>query len=305
MNNNITFQEILSQYIIDRLPADDTVKHFYFVIKKYQEDMKITYFSDTTKQDLNNWKVNLVNRASRETSNNYLRHLKVLYSFAYDEEIIQDNPFNRFKMVRVFEQQYKSITTEDINIAIQYLLSNKNTLEPGWFWVSVIKTLYYTGMRRKQLIMLKWKHINFDKKTITLHSLGSKNRRSWDIPLHPSIYNDLQHLRGRFLRTYKSAELTNSQVFNVTSFNSKYHGNELKRSQLSGFFRNLSSKVNIKCSTHRFRHRIATDLVNSHPNIKEVQHLLGHSDIKTTLTYVEKNMDNLRSSLDNVPPIGT
>ena len=101
-----------------------------------------------------------------------------------------------------------------------------------------------------------------------------------------------------------SSEIATLQVFNVTVFNSKYHGNEFKRSQISGFFRNLSRKMNIKCSTHRFRHRIATDLVNSHPNIKEVQHLLGHSDIKTTLTYVEKNMDNLRNSLDNIQPIG-
>lgn len=90
----------------------------------------------------------------------------------------------------------------------------------------------------------------------------------------------------------------------MTFLHSKYHYNELKQSQLSGFFRNLSNKVNIKCSSHRFRHRIATDLVNSQPNIKEVQHLLGHSDIKTTLTYVEKNMENLRNSLDKVTPIG-
>ncbi|MCF6252732.1 MAG: tyrosine-type recombinase/integrase [Methylococcaceae bacterium] len=309
MNRKDTFEVVFSQYINDRALATDTIKHMKYVINLYQKENCVFLFSETTKEILNNWKMILLKRASAETCNNYLRHLKALYSFAFDEEIIDQNPFARFRMVKVLETKYKSITIEDINKIITYLKKSENPLSPGWFWIITIKTLFYTGMRRRQLVELKWKDINFDKQLISLNAESSKNKRYWDIPLHSNIYNDLLILRQKHESIVEPrfiTDLDDLQVFNVTLFNHKYHGNKLKRSQLSGFFRNLSDRTKVKCSSHRFRHRIATDLVKSHSSIKdiiEVQELLGHADIKTTLTYIEKNVDKLRNSLEELTPI--
>jgi len=311
MNNNITFENVLSHYIKDRVPAKDTLKHIRFVIKIYKKDNNVSYFSDTTKEIVNTWKMTLIERASRQTCNNYLRHLKLLYSFAYDEDIIDENPFLKIKMVKVFQTKYKSITIEDVNQIILYLKSNNNTLLPGWFWIVLIKTLFYTGMRRKQLVELQWKDIDFSTKQITLRAHSSKNKRTWKIPLHSEIIEDLKFIRERFYTLYtpiNTSEIESMQIFNITLFNHKYQGNRLKRSQLSGFFRNLSEKTNIKCSSHRFRHRIATDLVKGHKSIKdivEVQEFLGHTDFKTTLLYVEKDVDKIRESLEKLTPLIT
>ena len=311
MNNNITFEIVLTHYIKDRIPAKDTLKHLRFVIELYKKDNNVTYFSDTTKEIINTWKVTLIERASRQTCNNYLRHLKLLYSFAYDEEIISENPFLKIKMVKVFQTKYKSITIEDVNHIIRHLKNNDNTLLPGWFWIMLIKTLFYTGMRRKQLVELQWKDINFSTMQITLRAHSSKNKRMWRIPLHSEIHDDLEFLRERFYSIYAPtniSEIDDMQIFNVTLFNHKYQGNRLKRSQLSGFFRNLSEKTDIKCSSHRFRHRIATDLVKGHKSIKdivEVQEFLGHTDFKTTLLYVENDVDKIRDSLEKLTPVIT
>ena len=62
------------------------------------------------------------------------------------------------------------------------------------------------------------------------------------------------------------------QVFNITYFNQKFAGKYLTINQISGFFRNLSKKIGAKCSPHRFRHRIATELTNNQTNIKRPQH---------------------------------
>lgn len=54
-------------------------------------------------------------------------------------------------------------------------------------------------------------------------------------------------------------------------------------SQLSGFFRRLTKQVGFPVSAHMFRHTMATEIAKS-GQIKELQEILGHSDVRTTLT---------------------
>ena len=305
--SKVTFDFIISMYEMYRTPSKDTLKQLNLVVSLYKKDNNnINFFCDTTKHDLNNWKHNLLKRTSEVTCNNYLRHLKVLYKFSYEENLIDVDLFYKFKFVPITQTKKKTISKKDIKEIILYLSKDDNPLKPGWFWITVIKTLFYTGMRRRQLVQLKWQDINFDTKNIHLSGGGSKNKRNWDIPLHTEIYSELFELKNRYLdslETNKKSDIENLQVFNVTLFNHKYFGNELKRSQISGFFRKLYEKTEIRCSSHRYRHRIATDLVNAQKNINEVrdvQYLLGHADIKTTLAYVERNPHKLRKSLENL-----
>lgn len=293
-------------YEMYRTPSKDTLKQLNLVVTLYKRDNhNIIYFSDTTKKDLNNWKHNLLKRTSEVTCNNYLRHLKVIYKFSYEENLIDVDLFYKFKFISITETKKKTISKENIRVLINYLSNPDNPLKPGWFWIIVIKTLFYTGMRRRQLVLLKWQDINFDSMTIHLSGGGSKNKRKWDIPLHSEIYTELFELKNRYLdilEANRKSDIDELQVFNVTLFNHKYSGNELRRTQVSGFFRNLYEKTEIRCSSHRYRHRIATDLVNAQKNInevREVQYLLGHADIKTTLAYVERNPQKLRKSLEN------
>ena len=127
------------------------------------------------------------------------------------------------------------------------------------------------------------------------------------IPLHEDIIDELSFLKMRNEAIYGNSDISlkSRQVFNVTIFNPRYIGNNMTEDQLSGFFRNLSDNTQIKCSAHRFRHRLATDLVNQKGNIKDVQHLLGHSNVKTTLGYVSTDLYQIRSTLKTTTPIYT
>lgn len=306
MKKNITFETVIYSYIQDRDLSKATIKHLISVVNLFKKDNSIKYLDQVSKDILNDWKILLINRTSDVSCNNYMRHLKALYNYAFEEEIITQNPFSRYKMVRVLEKKYKSISVKDIKILINYLHSESNVFQPGWFWVIVIKTLFYTGMRRRQIVGIKWSDINFNKQEITLRADSSKNKRRWIIPLHSSIHEELLLLQDKTKNAYNiqnNDKLKTLQVFNITLFNHRFKGSELKSSQVSGFFRKLSTKTNVKCSTHRFRHKIATDLVNGQKNIKdiiEVQHLLGHTDIKTTMGYIEKDITKLKESLEGL-----
>ena len=297
--------DILELYILDRTPRKETIKLLTKVIRLFSKDTQVILVCDIKKHTLNLWKQKLLNRVQRTTCNSYFRQIKTLVLFAYEEEIILVNPFKKFRMVKEEERAFKSITQIDVADLIRYLKSEGSTLPPSWFWITVIRTLYYTGIRRRQLIGLKWENICFRNKTILLSAKYSKTFREWVIPLHDDIIEDLYYLKEQNHDCYgqSNPDLNNIQVFNVTLFNHRYSGNNMTTEQLSGFFRNLSNNTNIKGSAHRFRHRLATDLANQNGNIKDVQSLLGHSNISTTLGYIATDLHQIRNTLKTITPI--
>lgn len=114
----------------------------------------------------------------------------------------------------------------------------------------------------------------------------------------PAVVSELSFLRKRTLERLSTDDISALQVFNVTTFNERYMGELMTEEQLSGFFRRLSSTLGKTISPHRFRHTLATKLLRGpYPDIKTVQDLLGHTDMRMTLEYVEVDMDNLRALL--------
>ena len=288
-----------------RTPSTETINLLIKIIRIFKNDTGIYDASEISKHTLNLWKQELLQRTRSTTCNSYIRQLKSLILFAVEEELITENPFIKFRMAKEATHQFKSISQTHIAQLISSLESSDNKLNPNWFWITVIRTLYYTGIRRRQLIGLKWSDIDFEKHTILLQSKYSKTLREWVIPLHDDIYEELLTLKKKNQLKYgkNDSALKDSQVFNVTLYNPRYLGKNMTKEQLSGFFRNLSNNTKIKCSAHRFRHRLATDLVNQKGNIKDVQHLLGHSNVKTTLGYVSTDLHQMRTTLKTTTPI--
>jgi site-specific recombinase XerD len=68
----------------------------------------------------------------------------------------------------------------------------------------------------------------------------------------------------------------------------------MNEAHVSSLFVKWSNKINAPVSAHRFRHTVATKIANSGLSLKSLQQLLGHSDIRTTMGYVETNLDDLR-----------
>ena len=175
---------------------------------------------------------------------------------------------------------------------------SKDQLQPKWFWVIVMKMLYSTGIRRHQLIEIRWKHLDLEQGVLLLVAEGSKTHREWQIPLMPGVISALRYLRIRTLERQCTDDIAHRQVFNVTLFYDRYSGDAMTEEQLSGFFRRLSGALGQLITPHRFRHTLATKLLQGpHPDIKTVQSLLGHTDMRTTLGYVEVDLDHLRALL--------
>lgn len=92
------------------------------------------------------------------------------------------------------------------------------------------------------------------------------------------------------------------QVFNVGWFDlmkRKKHPKSMGEYPLRSFFKRLSAECNFIISPHRFRHTVATHMMQSpERNLYVVKRLLGHASITSTLEYIDESVDNLRDILE-------
>ncbi len=189
----------------------------------------------------------------------------------------------------MLQKQKKTIQNGSIPDIIQIIQLESDRYSPDWFWVIVTHFFYITGIRRRQLVHILWEHIDFNKQTFLVCSDGSKNYKERKLPLPDILIEDLTFL----LKKHKEVGNTKrtDQVFNITRFNSKYHGLTCSVEQVSGFFKRLKKNTGISVSPHRFRHTMASELGNTtNINILTLSNILGHSDLRVTRQYVETDL---------------
>lgn len=165
----------------------------------------------------------------------------------------------------------------------------------------IISILYSTGLRVSELISLKIKDIknllNKDIDKINFITILGKGKKERIVPIFkeciPFLKEYLKNLSIKFekisdkdylfLSANKKA-ITRRTIFNIV--------------QEATILANINKKV----SPHTLRHSFATHLLEDGLDIREVQELLGHSDISTTAIYTEVNNKNLKNALENCHP---
>ncbi|CNL18938.1 Phage integrase [Yersinia frederiksenii] len=144
-----------------------------------------------------------------------------------------------------------------------------HAFHPSWFWLTVLDILRYTGMRQNQLLHLRLCDINLGERSIALRIAGAKNYKEHCVPIVSILFPQLKLLVNRSLDAGAEPE---DQLFNVGRFT---------------------------VSPHRFRHTIATHMMQSPDrNLQAVKKLLEHVSIQSTLEYIDENVDSLRDILE-------
>lgn len=247
------------------------------------------------------------------TWNNKVAHMRAIYNHALQQEFVtlKDNPFNGV-IARPDIKRKKTLTESEIK-KIYLLLEarekeeslgiiekSRSALRPAWFWLSVVDTLRYTGMRQNQLLNIRLEDVHLEGGWINLRPEASKNHREHRVPITRLLRPRLERL---MLAAVERGAVHDDMLFNASRFDGRKNilTDVMAYQPLRGFFRRLSTECQCVITPHRFRHTIATDMMKSPDrNLKVVQTLLGHSSVAVTLEYVEGNMDSLRVALDEV-----
>ena len=300
--------ELSKIYLEHKVVSEATISHYRFVVRIFVRDIGVKDVADITTETLLRWrKVTLARKVSFATWNNYLRHMQALLGYAARNNLIAEQPDYRTLALRENDHRPKLIKRTELEAVMRHLSSGSSNSQPGWFWAVVFKTLYFTGMRRNQLVHLRWGDIDFEEDIILLRAESSKNRREWEVPMVAQLAPSIEELRRRTLALLDdTAELNERYVFDIALFSPSYRScrnGRMSPCAISNFFSRLREETGVKVSAHKLRHTMATALARL-GLYKELQCVLGHTDILITMRYVHPEIDSLRALVNNLEEIG-
>lgn len=308
-------QVILQKYFEEKILRPKTIQSYRQTMHKLTTSMRsvcnVHCVKQITRETLLAWRAHeLHNGLTAISWNSYCRHLSTLFTFAIKQGLVQwpENHFNTLQL-RTPKKMKKTLSDEKI-IKIQQeldaLVRDENMgryngrLHPVWFWRIVFETLYYTGMRRNQLLHVRLRDVNLIDGTIFVRIEGSKGHNENIIPIPHALLDSLSLLVRRAKQRCVGG---NDQLFNVTCFGkNRYTYNVMRDANISNAFRELSERVKFPASPHRLRHTLGTQLMRQPgKNLHLVKAILGHSDVRTTLEYVEPDIGDMRDLMNSMP----
>ncbi len=174
----------------------------------------------------------------------------------------------------------------------------------SWFWVIGIRTFYSVGLRRRQLVELQYKDIDWRRKMLRLASRGSKNYREWEAPLTDLMFIDLAAMASAIEEKVPGRTIAgDDRLFNICYFNKRCTPDpenltRMRSDYITKILWKISERSGYKIGAHQLRHTTATRLYNPDDPIKHppdiffAQHVLGHTRLSTTQLYVQTNVEN-------------
>lgn len=248
----------------------------------------------------------LANGLSKQSWNTYSNHLRTVWGFAIEQDTLTCKGGNPFKKTRVIppRRPSKIIPAEAIRAARNWLKSmiieehetkKRSKITPAWFWLAVFEMFYYTGMRLSALLNVRYQDIDWKNHKILIRGETEKTHREFIVPIMPGMK---PHLEKLMEAADKLGFKPNDQLFNVNRFSRHYRSKTMNIDQVEGMFRKLIAKIGVRMTPHRFRHTLATDLMRQpERNIHLTKNLLNHSNISTTMGYVQVDYDVMREVL--------
>lgn len=162
-----------------------------------------------------------------------------------------------------------------------------------------IEFLFQTGLRRKELIGLRWTDVDWFNRRINV--LGKGNKRRF-VPLSKKATAILMAIKDQhptFVFTFE-ARLTRRMRNGEHQVKGERY--PLTDEGFASAMERAVKKANLTdFHMHDIRHTTASRVVRG-SNLKVAQRLLGHSDIKTTMRYVHAHDDDVRDALDSLIP---
>lgn len=214
-----------------------------------------------------------LNDCSKTTIDNIRRNISSFFTWLEEEDYIIKSPMRRIHKIKTTKTVKEVISDEEIE-KMRDKCKNLRDL-------AIIDLLYSTGIRIGELVRLNVDDIDFEERECIVFGKGDKERR---------VYFDAKtkiHLMG-YINSRSDA---NPALF--VTLDAPYD-----RLQISGVeirLRHLGRELGInKVHPHKFRRTMATRAIDKGMPIEQVQKLLGHSQIDTTMHYAIVNQTNVK-----------
>lgn len=212
---------------------------------------------------------------SKVTLDNVRRILSSFFSWLEDEDYIIKSPVRRIHKVKTGKTVKETYSDESLEIMRDYCDNPRD--------LAMIDLLSSTGIRVGELVRLNKSDIDFENRECIVFGKGDKERK---------VYFDAR--TKIHLQKYLNSRTDDNEALFVSLLK------PYDRLEISGVeirLRKMGKELNIhKVHPHKFRRTLATMAIDKGMPIEQVQHLLGHQSIDTTLQYAMVNQTNVKNS---------
>lgn len=256
--------------------SEKSIKYYKSTIENMLKDLEKPVKHITT-EDLRQYLGGYYkeNNCSKVTIDNIRRILSTFFSWLEDENYILKSPVRRIHKIRTGKVVKEIYTDEHLEIMRDSCREVRD--------LAIIDLLNSTGMRVGELVKLNIDDIDFNERECTVVGKGDKERK---------VYFDAR--TKIHLQKYINSRVDDNKALFVSLIK------PYSRLNISGVeirMRKLGRRLSInKVHPHKFRRTLATRAIDKGMPIEQVQQLLGHQKIDTTLQYAMVSQNNVKIS---------
>ena len=270
-------QELVEKFISAKRVegcSEKTLKYYLATIEvmtsSLEKDVRTIQTEDLRKY-LTDYQIQ--NDSSKVTIDNIRRILSSFFAWLEDEDYIIKSPVRRIHKVKTVSNIKETYTDEEL----EWMRDNCEELRD----LAIVDMLASTGMRVGEMVLLNRDDLNFNERECIVLGKGSKER---------IVYFDAR--TKLHLQEYLKSRVDNEPALFVT-LKAPY-----KRIQIGGIenrLRELGKNLKIgRVHPHKFRRTLATMAIDKGMPIEQLQRLLGHQRIDTTLQYAMVKQSNVK-----------
>ena len=254
--------------------SEKTLKYYQTTIDAMASSMDKNVRHITT-EDLRTYLTEYQSKkqSSRVTIDNIRRILSSFFSWLEDEDYIIKSPVRRIHKVKTASSIKETYTDEDL----ENMRDNCEELRD----LAMIDMLASTGMRVGEMVLLNRDDIDFMERECVVFGKGDKER---------IVYFDAR--TKLHLQEYLNSRIDNNSALFVTL---RAPHQRLHIGGVESRLREIGKRLNIsKVHPHKFRRTLATMAIDKGMPIEQLQRLLGHQRIDTTLQYAMVKQNNVK-----------
>jgi len=253
---------------------------------------------DITHAQVRGWLVELKTKGLANRSINRKRSaVQRFYRFLIQRGDVSVSPLENTQNLKVPQRVHRVVRPSELD-----RLFDATFFENSWRGLrdhAILLTFYATGMRRAELMDLKWSDYRPDSGVIRVFGKGGKER--W-IPVLPELVQVLQRYNQETLAEWGPSHRADAGFL--------FLNNKGKKVSASFVYRCVNTYLSLiseaeKKSPHVLRHSFATHLLERGADINAIKELLGHASLAATQVYTHSSVQQLKDVFNRSHPRGS
>ena len=283
----ISLEKKCSEHTMKAYQANLIAFESYLKSEQYQGGIETASYGE-----IRAWIITLIESGnSSRTVNRKVSALRSYYKFQLSIKKIGVSPLKEHRALKTQTKVALPFSQEEMKNMFEGNIFPDTYI--GSMTRTLIKLLYFTGIRRSELIDLKVKDIDFHKGLLRV--LGKRNKERL-VPLLPEIQDHLKML----LKSQEDLKIVREADFFFVNEKGKNLSISFVYQCVKKYFSKVSTKT--KRSPHVLRHSFATHLLDQGADLNSIKDLLGHSSIAATQHYTHSSMAKIQEIYKKAHP---